>query len=144
LNIGVSFGCEWPDCGPGARRAQYHPGAITLGGPAIEYPRNHGQGSAMTHSIRLALLCLALMSAPLAAQAACYADYKAKQDSPLRLHYGVIALSEGACARPALATRETRERLEGSGWTLLNVLSTFDASGLEERKANAGPYFLRF
>lgn len=98
----------------------------------------------MTHPVRLVLVCLALTVAPLAAQAACYADYKAKQDNPLRLHYGVIALSDGACARPALATRETRDRLQGTGWTLLDVLSTFDASGLEERKANAGPYYLRF
>ena len=31
-----------------------------------------------------------------AAHAACYADYKAKQDNPLRLHYGVVEV-RGEC-----------------------------------------------
>lgn len=98
----------------------------------------------MKRLARIALLCLLPILAPLSAQAACYADYKAKQDSPLRLHYGVMALSDAACSRPTLAQREARERLSGGGWTLLSVLSTFDDRGLEERKANAGPYYLRF
>jgi len=72
----------------------------------------------------------------------CYADYKAKQDSPLRLHYGVLKLS-GACA-PGPARTEAATRLANGGWALLNVLSIFGPEGLSERKANAGPYFLRF
>lgn len=84
-------------------------------------------------------LSLALAS-PAAAQ--CFADYKAKQDAPLRLHYGVIELS-GACKkRPA--RREIADRLAADGWTLLNVISTFGPEGLDERKANAGPYYLRY
>lgn len=87
------------------------------------------------------LLILALC-APASAQAACYADYKAKQDNPLRLHYGVAEIT-GPCtvesARAALSGR-----LSANGWTLLNVVSVFDASGLGERKASAGPFFLRF
>lgn len=76
-----------------------------------------------------------------AAQAACYADYKARQDNPLRLHYGVMQVS--ACAADA-ARPEIAARLAAQGWTLLNVLSVFDESGLEQRRANAGDYFLRF
>jgi len=39
----------------------------------------------------LSMAALALMALP--AQAECYADYKAKQDDPLRLHYGVAQVS---------------------------------------------------
>ena len=92
------------------------------------------------------LLSLALSALPVlaasAAQADCYADYKAKQDSPLRLHYGVAQI-DGACTEKA-AARELAPRLKAQGWTLLNVVSVFDSPGLDERKASAGPYFLRF
>jgi hypothetical protein len=77
------------------------------------------------------------------AQAAdCYADYKAKQDNPLRLHYGVLHLN-GACARGP-AQSEVAARLKTAGWTLLNVQSVFGPEGLNERKDDAGPYYLRF
>ena len=76
------------------------------------------------------------------AQAACYADYKAKQDNPLRLHYGVAEIN-GDCT-PQRATTQLTDRLDAAGWTLLNVLGVFDDAGLEERKDSAGEYFLRF
>ncbi len=88
------------------------------------------------------LLSLALMAFAGSAQAACYADYKAKQDDPLRLHYGVAQIS-GPCA-PEAAAQELRSRLARAGWTLLNVVSVFDERGLDERQDSAGPYFLRF
>ena len=89
----------------------------------------------------LAVLALALaLAGP--AQAACYADYKAKQDNPLRLHYGVMHLS-GDCTAAAART-EVAARLQQAGWTLLNVLSVFGPEGLAGRQADAGPYFLRF
>ncbi len=74
--------------------------------------------------------------------AACYADYKAKQDNPLRLHYGVLQI-DGECAKSA-AKAEASDRLNAAGWTLLNVLGVFDDSGLAERKDSAGEYYLRF
>ena len=76
-----------------------------------------------------------------AAQAACYADYKAKMDNPLRLHYGVAEVS--VCA-PAAAANELRPRLEANGWILLNVVGVFDASGLAKRAESAGQYHLRY
>ncbi len=88
------------------------------------------------------LLALALLAAP-AAQAACYADYKAKQDSPLRLHYGVAQLPDSACS-PSAAADVLAPRLARDGWTLLNILSIFGPEGLDQRKASAGPYFLRY
>lgn len=91
----------------------------------------------------LIILTLLVLSAG-AAQAACYADYKAKKDSPLRLHYGVIELDGPACNSPASAKRVVSRRLERGGWTLLNVMSIFDQRGLEQRRASAGDYFLRF
>ncbi|TCP39822.1 hypothetical protein [Rhodovulum marinum] len=79
-----------------------------------------------------------------AAQAQCYADYKAKQDNPLRLHYGVIELPAAACGSRGDAGREIDRRIARDGWQLLNVMSIFGADGLAERKASAGPYFLRY
>ena len=76
------------------------------------------------------------------AQAQCYADYKAKQDDPLRLHYGVAQVS-GECA-PAAAANQLQSRLAAQGWTLLQVLSVFGPEGLDQRKASAGSYYLRF
>ncbi|WP_438956635.1 hypothetical protein [Cognatiyoonia sp.] len=74
--------------------------------------------------------------------AACYADYKAKQEDPLRLHYGVAQI-DGECSVGA-AQQELPGKLASDGWTLLNVLSVFDDAGLDERKESAGDYFLRY
>lgn len=87
---------------------------------------------------------LALAASPAAAD--CYADYKAKRDDPLQLHYGVIQLPDAACASAEAAGAEIAARIGGDGWTLLTVVSTFDAAGLEDgkRKANAGDFYLRY
>jgi len=72
----------------------------------------------------------------------CYADYKAKQDNPLRLHYGVAKVT-GPCTKAA-ASSQLAQRLGARGWTLLNVMSVFGPEGLEQRKDSAGSNFLRF
>jgi hypothetical protein len=77
-----------------------------------------------------------------AAQAACYADYKAKQDNPLRLHYGVAEV-QGDCS-VANAEAQLAGRLASGGWTLLNVLGVFDDAGLSERRESAGEFYLRY
>lgn len=87
-------------------------------------------------------LALILLLSPVTAHAACYADYKAKQDAPLRLHYGVAEITGPCTAVSAQAQLQTR--LAQAGWTLLNVMSLFDASGLEQRKDSAGSNFLRY
>ena len=90
----------------------------------------------------LALLAfVAIAASPAAAD--CYADYKAKQDDPLRLHYGVAQVSDGNCNASG-AARELAPRLADAGWTLLNIISTFGPEGLDERKASAGDNFLRY
>ncbi|NJM84497.1 MAG: hypothetical protein HC844_20460 [Tabrizicola sp.] len=90
------------------------------------------------------ILCAAMALAIAGpATAECYADYKAKRDDPLKLHYGVAQVSDGNCSRGA-AKGELAPRLAADGWTLLNVLSTFGPEGLGERKASAGAYFLRY
>jgi len=88
------------------------------------------------------MIAAALALASPAVAAPCYADYKAKQANPLRLHYGVIELS-GACSRGA-ARGEVAARLKRGGWTLLNVISVFGPEGLDKRKRNAGSFYLRF
>lgn len=77
------------------------------------------------------------------AQAACYADYKAKQESPLRLHYGVVKLPDSACSGNR-ARANVQQRLAANGWELLKIVSTFDDSGLASRKSSAGGFFLKF
>jgi hypothetical protein len=77
-----------------------------------------------------------------AAAAQCFADYKAKQDNPLRLHYGVAQLY-GQCSAGA-AQSELQGRLSARGWTLLQVMSVFGPEGLDQRKDSAGQYYLRF
>lgn len=97
----------------------------------------------MKQHLLIAALAAALLALSPPAQAAeCYADYKAKQDNPLRLHYGVIQLS-GPCQKKA-ARNEIRARIAPDGWKLLNVLSVFGPEGLQQRRANAGSYYLRF
>ena len=76
------------------------------------------------------------------AQAACYADYKAKQDNPLRLHYGVTEV-RGDCS-VATAEAQLRDSLARDGWQLLNVLGVLDESELEERRDSAGEFYLRY
>ena len=94
--------------------------------------------------MRLIVLMVVALGIALPANAECYADYKAKRDDPLRLHYGVAQVSDPACASPKAAKGELAPRLAADGWTLLNVLSTFGPEGLSERKASAGEYFLRY
>ncbi|MBU9697796.1 hypothetical protein GU927_008030 [Rhodobacteraceae bacterium HSP-20] len=94
---------------------------------------------------RLILAAVVLLALGQQASAECFADYKAKQDDPLRLHYGVARVSDSACAGgPGAAEGELAPRLAAGGWTLLNVLSVFGPEGLGERKSSAGEYFLRF
>lgn len=91
---------------------------------------------------QIALSFVLMAGLATAASAQCFADYKAKQDNPLRLHYGVAQVN-GACDR-GTARAEISARLARSGWTLLQVMSVFGQDGLNQRKDSAGQYFLRF
>lgn len=93
---------------------------------------------------RFALVLVAALAAANPGQAACYADYKAKRDNPLRLHYGVMELPDPACGSRAAAEQAVRGRLSGAGWELLNVVGIFGEDGLEQRRESAGDFFLRF
>lgn len=104
----------------------------------IEYPANSAHLSAMKQ-ILLSVLLYASLTVMASAQ--CYADYKAKKDNPLRLHYGVAQVS--ACNR-STAQNELARRLTAKGWTLLQVVSVFGPEGLSQRKDSAGQYYLRF
>lgn len=107
----------------GPRRSPFAAGAVRLPG------------------LVLGLVLALAAAAPVAAE--CYADYKAKKDDPLQLHYGVARVSDANCSKRG-AAGELAPRLAGNGWKLLNVLSTFGPEGLAERKGSAGAYFLRF
>lgn len=94
----------------------------------------------MKHAMLIAFLTLAL---PAAAQADCWAEYKAKQDSPLRLHYGIASLP-GACPDAARAAAQLRPRLSRGGWQLLNIVRLSQDAPGPKQKANAGEYYLRY
>ena len=80
----------------------------------------------------------------LAVQADCYVDYKAKQDDPLKLAYGVSQVSDAACGDRKAERGELAPRLAAAGWTLLKIVSNFGADGLDQRKASAGDFYLRY
>ena len=93
------------------------------------------------------LLSTAFIAATALAQpagAACYADYKAKRDNPLQLHYGVIEVPDPACGSVEDATPVVADRIGTDGWTLLGVLTLFGADGLEEKEESAGDFYLRY
>ena len=92
--------------------------------------------------MRLPLIAFILMLAS-PASAECYADYKAKQDDPLRLAYGVAQVPDSACD-PGAAKNELAPRLQAGGWTILDVMGVFGPEGLAERKDRAGEFFLRY
>lgn len=90
------------------------------------------------------LLSLGLLAAlPAAAQAECFVEYKAKQDSPLRLHYGILELP-GDCPPANLAGEKAAKRLSRSGWVLLNVLGLSTSKPTDAMRSNAGDYYLRY
>lgn len=92
----------------------------------------------------LAAALMLVVATGAGAQAACYADYRAQQESPVRFHYGVAQIPDNACGNPSAAASYLRSRLQRNGWTLVNVLSTFGQSGLASRQGNAGQFFLRY
>ena len=93
--------------------------------------------------ISLVVGILSLFAAQTAA-AACFADYKAKQEKPLRLHYGVVEVAIQPCRLSRAVTDHVAQRVSAGGWTLLKVETVFDETGLEARKRDAGEYYLRY
>lgn len=91
-----------------------------------------------------AALILALLVTATAAEAACYADYKARRERPYGLAYGVMQLSDDACNNPRAAEREVTRRLRPEGWRLLGIVSIFGPEGLDARRGDAGDHFLRY
>ena len=93
-------------------------------------------------STYVAAIWLALQAGPV--DAACFAAYQAKQDAPLRLHYGVIELPVEPCEVSAEAEARVAERIGVDGWTLLQVVRVMGADDVEKERDNAGAYFLRY
>lgn len=112
---------------------------------------NNGVGMRRFHTMKqILLICALAISVALpqmaTAQSQCYVDYKAKRSDggALQLHYGVMALNSGACANPSQRRNVVSQRIAAGGWSLLTVMSTFDQSGLQQRRGNAGQYFLKY
>ncbi|SDY18544.1 hypothetical protein [Citreimonas salinaria] len=88
-------------------------------------------------------IAVGLALLPASARADCFAAYKAKQDDPLRLHFGVLKL-DGDCPAPDVATDAARARLDAAGWTLLDVVGLSETEPGDDRKADAGQFYLRY
>lgn len=106
-------------------------------------PRSAPRRGARALILTVMLTLTFALALPGAARADCYVEYKAKQDSPLRLHYGILALS-GACPGKSAAARQAENRLASGGWVLLNVLGLSENSPSDQMKANAGANYLRY
>ncbi|GGE36436.1 hypothetical protein GCM10011360_25250 [Primorskyibacter flagellatus] len=74
----------------------------------------------MTRILHILGLCAVFLAAPVVAQAACTAEYKAKQDNPLRLQHGEMQVSS---CDPSAAAAEVQARLAQQGWILLKIVS---------------------
>lgn len=88
------------------------------------------------HPLIIAITGFLAVSAP--AQAACYADYKAKRGNPVQFDYGIVRLSDAACGDRKRAQQEVTQKIAGDGWQLLNVVSIFGEDELAAKKARAG------
>lgn len=85
----------------------------------------------MKHVLLITLLVLGVAFGT-SARAACFVEYKAKQDNPLRLEYGVTQVDEAACSDAGArqqAVAQVQAALAQKGWKLLKVLSVSDSSG---------------
>ena len=91
----------------------------------------------------LLAVCLFIGTAS-TASAACYADYKAKREDPLRLHYGVVQINAEPCSMSKAVSDNVSKRVAAGGWMLLQVQSVFDETELEAKKRDAGEFYLRF
>lgn len=96
----------------------------------------------MNNTRTSSLLAVAFALVGTAAYSECYADYKAKRDDPLRLHYGVVEVTGDCSAENAAA--QLGPRLLADDWQLLSIEGVFDDAGLEERQESAGDYYLRY
>ena len=74
----------------------------------------------MTRRFMTPALLALLWVVPGVAQAACTAEFKAKQDDPLRLRHDTAQV---ASCDMAAATQELRDRLAQEGWILLKIIS---------------------
>ncbi len=98
----------------------------------------------MTKSILSAvILALGLALAP-GANAACFADYKAKKAAPFQLHYGVVQIPDKICGNRAKIRNNIARRISVGGWRLLNVMSVFGPDGLSQRQQSAGSFYLKY
>ena len=79
-----------------------------------------------------------------AAEAACYADYKALNVYPFIDAFHVVEIDVSPCRMSEEVEEQVKRRVTAGGWTLLQVQSVFGDDGLAGRKNDAGEYFLRF
>lgn len=110
---------------------------------SLRFARTGPNVGAMRYAIPI-LLAAALTVAGAPAGARCFADYKAKQDEPLRLHYGVVELQIEPCEMSADIEADVARRIGVDGWTLLQITSVFGEDELGAKQGDAGDYFLRY
>lgn len=94
----------------------------------------------MKHILLSSALILSMASG---AQAACFAHYKAKQENPLKLAYGIMSVGDAQCSATA-AKATVKNRLLQNGWVLLNIVRVTTKAPTTSEERNAGAHYLRF
>ncbi|WP_127106179.1 hypothetical protein [Pararhodobacter zhoushanensis] len=79
----------------------------------------------------------------LPASAACYAEYRAQQQNPVQLAFGVAEIRGGSCDAQSAATY-LRSALARSGWTLSNIVSTVSSNSAPGNSGYTNGHYLRF
>ncbi len=81
----------------------------------------------MKHTVLItaAIAAFALASP---ASAACFVQYKAKKDNPLRLDFGEMQVGVSDCSRQGVAD-SVAAALAARGWTLLTIVSVREDAG---------------
>ena len=90
--------------------------------------------------ISLVLCFTTLFSAAYANE--CFVLYKAKKDNPLKLHLGLIQIN-GQCASHDIEGI-TIQRLNSTGWKLLQIVKTSSNIDAEKMEKDLGDYFLKY
>ena len=91
----------------------------------------------------LILAAAATVAMAMPASAACYAEYRAQQQSPVQLAFGVAEIRSGSCDAQSAAAY-LRSALARSGWTLSNIVSTVSTNSAPGNSGYTNGHYLRF
>jgi len=72
----------------------------------------------------------------------CFYEYKAKKDAPLRLHVGILETNQICDVNRELS--KLQSRLETGGWTLIQVVKSFEKRPSDEQLQKYGQFIFKY